>query len=257
MPVNPASRSTSIQGVQRFLDRDFVTKGGYIDYYNMREEDDFPGDLLDASWAVAVDGAGTGIIPAAHGAQLVNGAVLLSTAATNDNKVELAHGRNYQAQLSVIFETALHLDDITTVAVMAGLTDDSAEAANSTAYATAAGRVLTADDCVLIGFDTDDVTYTNWTALAGIATVAATPVDLTATPANGTYAILRIEIDTSGNADFFVGVDGTGEFTYRGSIASAVTTTVNLCPYVAVLTRDTAVRVATVDYVRVYQPRTS
>ena len=68
-------------------------------------------------------------------------------------------------------------------------------------------------------------------------------------PVADTYTILRVDIDTSGTASFYI--DGV----LKGNIANAVTTSVALTPTIAVTARTTSSRVLYVDYVEVAQKR--
>lgn len=255
MPRGTDARQTATPALNQRIDRghgewtvlEAANQGRVEVLKSCQFVDDFFGDAIEDAWQQLGDGAGAFAISAGIG-----GLVAGTTASGDNYKVELAHNLNWAANRAAIFETRVTLSAITTVGVCVGLTDAVSEAATKLAYADSTGRVLVADDCVLIGFDTDDATYTNWTALAGKATVAATPVDLTDTPVAATYNVLRIELDTSGNADFYV--DGT----YRGSIATALTVTDPLTPYVGIINRANAItRTVTCDYVAAYQRRTA
>jgi len=57
--------------------------------------------------------------------------------------------------------------------------------------------------------------------------------------------VYRIEIDASGNAQFYI--DGT----HRMTVASAVTPTVALTPYIAIIAKNSHVHTGTIDYIHV------
>ena len=252
MPRENISRMTSIVGVNKFID----STGSHLDIGNLgRIEpqgsvalmDDFLGDQIQDEWQQSSDGGATFVIVAA-----ADGVVVGTTAAGNDNRLDLAHNLNWQPQLATIFEARLYINNAATVCVMAGLTDAVSEGALALPYANAAGRNLVANDCALIGYDTDDAVNTNWTGLSANGGVAGTVRDLTDAPTANTYDVLRIELDVAGNAAFFVnGVPRSYE-------ALAVATTANLTPFIGIMNRAAVItRAVRVDYVYVSQRRTT
>ena len=251
MPSENESRMTSIVGVNKFID----STGSHMDIGNLgRIEpqgsvmlmDDFLGDQINDEWQQSSDGGATFAIVAR-----VNGVVVGTTAVGDNNRLDLAHNLNWQPQLASIFEARVHIDDITTVCAMVGLTDAVSEGASALPYANAAGRNLVAANCVMIGYDTDDATNTGWTGLSGNAAAAGTLHDLTDAPVNSTYNTLRIEIDVTGNASFYV--DGV----VRGYEALAVAVATPMTPFFGVMNRAAAItRALSVDYAYVAQRRT-
>lgn len=88
---------------------------------------------------------------------------------------------------------------------------------------------------------------------AGLNTIACTAAG-TATVVWGrtpgtTYQTWRVGLDSGGNATFWVNGEAVGR------LADCVTKTAPLCAFLGVITRTTAARVLTVDYIRAWQDR--
>lgn len=211
----------------------------------VRLEDDFIGDTFDTNLWLG-DGDSGSTAPAIVAA--AGGSVDLVTGATDDEVSEFAGAIIWKPSLGgLYFETRIKLSAITTVAACVGLFDARAYAANiplslsgttfSTVPVSGAGFV----------FDTDATTDI-WNGL-GVKANVDTAAVACAAPVAATYETLGMAIDVDGTAYFYQ------NDALIGSKANAVTTTTLLAPYVGAMSRTTASRTLTCDYVRVYQAR--
>ncbi|MCH7573604.1 MAG: hypothetical protein IIA59_00605 [Candidatus Marinimicrobia bacterium] len=206
--------------------------------------DHFLGDLLDAAWAVDIDTGGAGAIVAAAG-----GTVRLTTDTTDEDRIQLSHELNWAAQNVVIFETRIKVDDITNVAINVGLTDAKAEAAQAIPFNIGGGDAITstATDAVCLVFDTDADTDT-WFGIGVKAGADTALIGSGTAPVNDTYQIIRIELDASGGASYFI--DGVA---YGSATVNSITAATALTPTVCVQNKSGSAHNLDVDYILVTQ----
>lgn len=147
----------------------------------------------------------------------------------------------------VTVEARVKLSAITNVAFFFGLTDQKAALEIPIESAASADTITTnATDAVGFMFDTAMASDDIW--LVGVNNdVDETAQDSLMAFVADTYATLRIEIATNGNANFFMDGDPIGS-----TMTTACRTSVPLYPTIAAAARDTTSRTVTVDslYVR-------
>jgi hypothetical protein len=163
---------------------------------------------------------------------------------------EMALGLHWSAdQHSLIFETRVHIEDITTVHMCVGMSDSIGLEIPATFTTDTPAAV--ADDFVGFCFDTD-ATTDEWWFIGIDGTTVATGVAVTGVaPANGVFQVLRVEIDAAGEvARGYIDGSLVGTLT-----ANAITVTDLLSPIAAVQSLTTATRTLTVDYVYVSAQR--
>ena len=159
----------------------------------------------------------------------------------------LALGLHWSAdQGSLVFETRVHVDDITDVTMCVGMSDDIATVQIPF---TLTGDTDTgvADDFIGFCFDTG-ATTDNWWFVGVNNTAEATGNAATDTaPANGVFQVLRVEVDANGE-DARGYIDGV----LKGTItANSVAEAVLLSPHISVQSHAAATRTLTLDYVYV------
>jgi hypothetical protein len=101
-------------------------------------------------------------------------------------------------------------------------------------------------------FDTDETTDYFWIVNTKNNTEGGNILPVTApgyVPVADTYVTLRVAIDTSGNANYFINGNCVG------SKKNALTAATALCPYVSAINRAGAALVVTVDYIACWQDR--
>jgi hypothetical protein len=166
------------------------------------------------------------------------------------NGVQLEQSLNWKpSQGNLVFEARVKMDAITTVALFAGFTDQVS--ALEMPATLGGGDALTTNltDGVGFLFDTGADTDTIW--LVGVRNdTDAAKQDSGLAFAADTWRTLRLELDSAGNATFFV--DGVQRGT---AMANATTAAVALTPVIAGFSRAAASRVFTVDYVLVQADR--
>jgi hypothetical protein len=235
--------------------------GGFIDTGRARIEvfDDFLDAAIDTTnnWIVfaGTDGDATA---AATVAGVPEGQVLMGaggTGAADDGSVMslilLSQGSLVSLGMTV-FEARVSFDQLTGTSWCFGLSDTLAEATERNLYKVNSGTIadggLTLTNAVCFAFDTDATAPTKWqfcSENAGTIAAAAAEDAHTTGPVADTYAVLRIEVDATGDARFYI--DGTLVKTET----TAVATTSLLIPFIGGNSADDA-DVATdvhVDYV--------
>jgi hypothetical protein len=214
--------------------------------------EDFLGDTLATEIVLLSGSDDVAVDPALSQGQY--GLVVIVAGDSNANCAadcsEAALGLHWSAdQGSLVFETKLHIDDITTVEMCVGMSDSIGLEMPATFTTDTPAAV--ADDFVGFCFDTDATTDEWW--FCGIdGTTVATGVAVTGVaPANGAFQVLRVEIDAAGEAARGY-IDGTLVGTLT---ANAVTVTDLLSPIAVVQSLTTAARTLTVDYIYVAAQR--
>jgi hypothetical protein len=153
---------------------------------------------------------------------------------------------------TTVFETRVSFDQITGTSWCFGLSDTLAEATERNLYKVNSGTIadggLTLTNAICFAFDTDATAPTKWqfcSENAGTIAAAAAEDAHTTGPVADTFAVLRIEVDATGDARFYL--DGT----LVKSVTTAVATTALLIPFIGGNSADDA-NVATdvhIDYV--------
>ncbi len=204
----------------------------------------FAGSDGDATIAATVaDGEGK-VLMGSGGAGLANDGTVLST-------ILIASGALVSAG-PIIFETRVSFDQVTGTSWNFGLSDEIAEATERGLYKVNSGTIAdggkTVSDAVCFAFDTDATAGTKWQFCSeNGGTIAASAAENAHTtgPVADTYAKLRIEVDATGDARFYI--DGT----LVESVSLAVATTAVLVPFISGNSADDA-DIATdvhVDYI--------
>jgi len=219
--------------------------------------DDFLAAALDTTnnW-ITFDGT-TGAAQAAATVTAPEGQVTMINGAANDAQDKTVMSLILVAKGSLIslgktvFETRVSFSAITGCSWGFGLGDVLANDTEVANYTVNSGVV--ADDAGIANaisfvFDTD-ATTAQWQACStngGTVGNAAAEEPLTDVPAVNTYQVLRIEVDASGDARFYI--DGV----LRATRATAVATTALLIPYIwgdSAVDAQTACTVA-IDYIK-------
>ena len=248
------------RGLFRDSSGDYVSaKTGHIDTGRSRFEvfDDFLDAAIDTTnnWIVFAGSDGDATA-AATVAGVPEGQVLMGSGgagSTNDGSVLslilLSQG-SLVSLGTTVFETRVSFDQLTGTSWNFGLSDVLAEATERSMFTVNSGTVadggLTVTNAVSFAFSSDATATTSWqTCNENAGTINATENALSTGPTADTYAVLRIEVDSAGNAKFFI----DGEWVYTKLLA--VATTALLIPFIGGNSADDA-DVATdvsIDYV--------
>lgn len=229
--------------------------------------DDFNGPTLDSNRWTAV-GANTGVTPTVFVSD--SGIISLTTVASSTAAAatsQIGSELNWRAgRGNLVMETRLKLDTSSSVAVFAGFADSKSRiaglpvrvsaTAGGASGVTAATTTSNTGNFVGLLFDASTslpafVTTTQPTWRFGgnsdsvSTTMTSTGIGVTPT----TWYTLRTSVDKNGKACFTI-----NETPY-GCVASAVSTTVSLTPYVGVANGAAALRNLQVDYIQVQQKR--
>lgn len=191
-------------------------------------KDHFTDDTLSTDkWATSVPGTGDSIAIS----EVAGGEALITTGSVDDDSCMMATSIIWNASKKAMCEARVTIDDVSGTGLFVGFSDAKSEANNSIAIHYPADSVTyVADNAVGFVIDADHSTSSIMCASV-IATVGTTPVDTTIDWADGDEHNLRVELDTDGNASFYV--DGI----LRGGIGSAVTAATLLCFTVQAITR--------------------
>lgn len=157
--------------------------------------DDFTGVALDSTndWTVVKDSGAT----AAIGADVLNGVLELTSAATTDDDGASVQGNEIfkaQADKTIWFETKLQCNDADQTDICVGLTVN---------FATNPEAMLTAADRICFQVDDGDASILCKTESGGTETSTDSGVDLV----DSTYVKLSIRVSGTGQVFFYV--DGT------------------------------------------------
>lgn len=227
-----------VPGRKRWLD---FQQNDYVHFH-----DDFLGDELGGGWTTQADAGCSAAINVQSG-----GVLRLTTDATDDDRVDLSHELNWYPNKKVHFECRLKCDVVTTLHVVAGLTDAKGEASQLLPVSLSGTTwTTTATDFIGFNFDTDATTKT-WRGMAVKADVDATNKDLSNAWAAATWITLRIEVQDTGDATFFINGTALG-----GIVGPASTLATALVPYVGLQNRGASAKNLDIDYVYCAQGRT-
>lgn len=147
---------------------------------------------------------------------------------------------------NLVFEIRVKLSAITTCWAFFGFTDTVAAALEAPVISAGSADTITtnASDAVGFMFDTRMATD-NWWLVGVKGDTDATAQNAGYAPVAGTYEVLRIEVDTSGNAMFF-----RNGLKIGSRMSNALTASVALTPIMAVSkTSVTASMTCDIDYV--------
>jgi len=148
-----------------------------------------------------------------------------------------------------IVEMKFKIDVITNVAIYCGFSDEASEATSLLPHGiVTAVHTATATNSAGFFFDTrQSLSYFNIVNSITGPTKAFTQLASTRVPVADTNLVLRVALDTSGNARYYW--NGT-EVGYK---ALAVSTTTPLIPFFGFRANSTVAHVATLRYVRLWQ----
>lgn len=212
--------------------------------------DDFLGAVIDTNkWLVPKGSdAATVAFAATTGA---SGRIVATTGAGAGgtmavNGVQLVSGLQYEANAGGLYmETKLQISAITNISMFVGFGNAVTLQAPAIGSGVADGVTTNAVDCVGFLFDTAMTTKNLW--LIGSANnVDATFQNSKIAPVAATDITLRVQVDKSGAATFFINGAPIGSL-----MSGAVTKTALLTPNVSVFTRTAASQTCNVDYVAV------
>jgi hypothetical protein len=215
------------RGLQRYCTFEDDFEGGSVAYsttVNDGWRSRKGSDAQCVDWTVTEAAGGT-----------VVGVIGDTTASMAVSGVQLDRGLNWKAnQGDLVFEAKVKMQQITTIAVFIGLTDQVGALEMPIESAASADTITTnATDAVGFMFDTSMSTDNWW--LVGVANnTDATAQNMGSAPVADTYAIFRIELSTAGVATFYY--NGTAVGT---AMTGAVTATVALTPVIAGFNRTT------------------
>lgn len=208
----------------------------------------------DTPWILnnGTDTTGTdAVVSADEGGKIVLTSGDAGSGVAADGSQMVAHIPVQADSGGLVFETRLHINTaVTTVQVVAGLTDSTSLELPAAVGSSDAITTTLSNGCVFV-FDTDADTD-EWFAVGVDGDTDATGNGTTSTaPTADTYQTLRIEIDADGEgAKFFIDGDLVKTLT-----AAATSATTNLYATVLVNATTTTSRSVDVDYVLVQHDR--
>lgn len=214
--------------------------------------DDFLGDVIADQWGVdkGSDGGAANFALSAA----VNGTILATCGAGAGvsyaaNGVQLHQALQWKANAGNLeMEARVKISAITNISLFVGFTDTLSLEMPIHSAASANTLTSNASDAVGFMFDTSMTADTLW--CVGVkADTDGTAVSSTIAPVADTFIRLKVELDASGNATFYI--NGVRV----GTMADAVTATVALTPVVGAFTRTAATATVAVDYIDINASR--
>ncbi len=191
-------------------------------------KDHFTDDTLSTDrWATSVPGTTDSIAIS----EVAGGECLITTGTVDDDSCMMATSIIWNGSKKAVMEARVTIDDVSGTGLFIGFSDAKSEANNSIAIHYPADSVTyVADNAVGFVVDADHSTSSIMCASVK-ATAGTTPVDTTVDWADGETRNLRVELDTSGNAVFYI--NGA----VVGGIGSATTAATLLCATAQAITR--------------------
>ena len=227
----------------------FLEHGNTFDLSEWK--DDFKGDTLHGGYQSTA--SGTGALSAAISTGVVNGAILLDAGTDDAGRSDLSLGLHYRGDLNCVVWARANLNTIGSSKFEIGFTD-VISGTDAGAVNVKATPSFTATDCVVLVRDTTD--DTNLTLVGNANGTAATAIDFTSVLASNTYYYFGVALRDGAAKGFLL--DALGLLLEETAwMASAVTATVLLTPWLFVQNRSTGNRTLTVDYLTSYQRRTT
>lgn len=211
--------------------------------------DDFLGDVLADQWTIAAGSdspAAGALTEAAQGVlALVTGDSNVSLAADG---IQATSFLNWKTANGLTFEARVKVSAITNLQLFVGMTDQRASLEMPATLATTTYTTVFTDG---FGFLFDTAATTDTIRAVGVADdVDATHVDTGLAYVADTYKVLKIVIDRSQTARFYI--DGT----LVATVADACRGTIALAPVIcARAVGDTVSKTVSVDYISVSMPR--
>ena len=216
--------------------------------------EDFLGDALPGN-IVSTAGSGTGNAAAALVTSGPGGEITIVSAsddgthAANGSFVALGLLNFLASKGNLVFEARIKVDNITSVAIFVGFSDDISTV-ELPIYLTGADIDSDATNAAGLIFDTD-ATTDEW-GLGGVKADTDTAPTFSGTaPVNDTYITVRCEIDEDGVVYGYV----NGDPIIDAGIAAAITVSTAIAPIIVVANRSASQRTLTIDYMYAQQDR--
>jgi len=214
--------------------------------------DDFQGDTLNGLYQSTASGAASAAAAISTG--VVNGAILLDAGTDNSGRCDLSWGLHYQAQLNAIYIARFKVPVLTTRKFEMGFTD-VISGTDAGAVNVKATPTFTADNAAVLVYDTNDDTRLT---LAGVkATAVATVADFSLALVADTYYYFGVALVGEEDSAYGFVLNADGAFLEEQRIASPVTVTTLLTPWLFVQNRAGNAGSMTLDWHRAYQRRTT
>ena len=220
-------------------------------------KDDFFGDTVNGDFWNLYSGTDAQATNPTINTNLIDGIASLQYGddAAGDmaaNGSELVGARQWRINEGTLrFEAAIYVPFPTDICVYAGFTDNSASL--EMPFTLGPSDVLTSNATDAVGFLYDTAATTDNIWCVGVANNVDASKKNSGLDFSTTTRVLRIEIDSSANANFYI--DGSKVNTTV--MQDAVSSSINLAPCIAVFSRTTATSIIACDYVRVYKTRSA
>jgi hypothetical protein len=233
-------------------------RGLYVDPQDYSQDfDDFLGDALNAIYSGAKGSDALGVAPtvATTGALRAKGHMLMTcgdTTVVAESISSLTKGLNYNPSYGTIYmKTAIAIDVITNVSVNVGFSDTLATTTLEEPFSISGTTITSnATDAACFVFDTAQTN--DFFHCQGVKANTDTAIlNTSIAPVANTTVILEIEIDTAGNAKYWI------DNVLVATVANAVTSTALLTPIFTIMARTTAVRTLYADYLFITQTRSN
>ena len=192
----------------------------------------------------------------AHGVAL-GGVTTITTSGTDDDCGELTHDAMWSAAKNCVMEARIKVSAITAVGINVGWVDavhNTNDQINFELTGVALVDARVTDGAAFV-FDTDGTTDV-WYCAACDSDTEGTPATFTGSfygattaPVANTYANMRVSLNSDGDATFFYNGEAVG---FQAECISPLSTDL-LTPYVAVIAREGAAKVLTIDRITCWQ----
>ncbi len=212
--------------------------------------DEFTDDTMATDqWALSEGTTSTGSATAAITAA-AGGLVRITTTTEDNDDACLAGEIVWNPAKGCGCEARIRLNDVSGSAFNFGFSDAKTEAADKIAC-TYSGTTLTsnATDCALFFHDPDATTDYIYACTVDTGTDGTVIASTTLMDTDAEWHIYRIEMDSTGNVDFYL--DGN----MIGRSDQDLDGAIDLCLFLGFINRESAANTMDVDYVRAWQGR--
>ena len=205
--------------------------------------DDFVGAAVDTTndWTFAAVNSGAITANAALG-----GHARITTGAADDDDADLATLLIWSTTKGCVMEARVAQNDVDGTGLNVGFSDATGEAADKIAITYATATATTNASNAALFFQDPDATTDLFRCMSVNADTDSTIYSASGTPADAAMHTYRVEILTDQTCKFWF--DGA----HVATIASGIAAATSVCPYVAVINRESAANTLDIDYIRVW-----
>lgn len=176
----------------------------------------------------------------------LGGYARVTTGAADDDDADLATALNWSTTKGCVMEARLAQNDADGTAINVGFSDATGEDDDKIAITYATTTATTNASNAALFFQDPDATTDLFRCMSVNADTDSTIYSVSGTPADAAMHTYRVEILPDQTCKFWF--DGA----HVATIASGIAAATSVCPYVAVINRESEANTLDIDYIRVW-----